>query len=139
MLIFILTLAYPNSAKADTNSSGPDIRVLGEKLTGEEIQQAFANVRDDARVQDDAKTRAVNQWHSDGRFISRWKNDSDAGEVTGNWRVSNDMRCVTISKGVPQRIGKESCGVIFRRGDEYLSFNGDGSIHGIHTLTPLSN
>ena len=73
-----------------------------------------------------------------GRFISRWSNSVDSGEVVGTWRVENNQRCITISKGVPQRVGKESCGPIFRRGNTYLSINADGSIHGIHSLTPLS-
>lgn len=106
-------------------------------LDGEEILQAFADVRDDAKVQDAAGSRAVNLWYTDGTFISRWSNGVDSGEVTGTWRVENDMRCITISTGLPQRVGKESCAAVFRRGSEYLSFNSDGSIHGIHTLSSL--
>ena len=118
-------------------------KILGEPgapaipLDGEEILQAFADVRDDAKVQDAAGTRAVNHWYTDGAFVSLWSNGVDSGEVTGTWRVENDMRCITISTGLPQRVGKESCGAVFRRGSEYLSFNPDGSIHGIHTLSPL--
>lgn len=107
------------------------------QLSGEEILQAFSDVRDDAEVQDAAGTRAVNHWHADGRFISRWSNGVDSGEVTGMWRVENDLRCITVSAGLPQRVGQEICGAVFRRGGKYVSFDSDGSIHGIHTLSPL--
>lgn len=107
------------------------------QLSGEEILQAFNDVRDDAKVQDAAGTRAVNYWYADGRFVSRWNNAVDSGEVAGTWRVENDLRCITISSGLAQRIGQESCGPVFRRGNTYLSFNPDGSVHGIHTLSPL--
>ena len=132
-------LATSPSARAETNvpeaASEPDASAV--QLSDEEILQAFANVRDDAIVQDAAGTRAVNRWHADGRFMSRWSNGTDSGEVTGTWRVENDLRCITISTGLPQRVGQESCGPVFRRGSKYLSINSDGSIHGVHTLSPL--
>ncbi|MFK8048380.1 MAG: hypothetical protein AB8B81_08105 [Halioglobus sp.] len=128
-----------SSALAQTNLpktlSAPDETAI--QLTDEEIIRAFSDVRDNAEVQDVAKTRAVNSWYADGRFISRWNNGVDSGEVTGTWRVENDLRCVTISSGLPQRHGQESCGPVYRRGSKYLSVNSDGSIHGIHTLSPL--
>lgn len=107
------------------------------ELSGEEIQQAFSDVRDNAEVQDAAKTRASNDWYADGRFINRWDNGTNSGVVTGTWRIKGNQRCVTVTIGLPGRVGKESCGVISRRGDKYLSYNPDGSIHGIHTLSPL--
>jgi len=107
------------------------------QLNGKEIVKAFGDVRDDARVQDAAGTRAVNHWYADGGFTSHWSSEVDSGKVTGTWRVEKDLRCITIATGLPQRVGKERCGSLFRRGNEYLSFNPDGSIHGIHTLSPL--
>ena len=136
----IASLVSSPLALSETNLSKisvePDAAAI--KLNGGEILRTFADVRDDAKVQDAAGTRAVNHWYSDGNFISRWSNGLDSGEVTGTWRIEKNMRCITITAGLPQRVGKERCGPVFRRGSEYLSFNSDGSIHGIHTLSPLT-
>ena len=108
-------------------------------LTTEEIRSVFRNVRDDARVQDEAGTRAVNHWYADGRFTNSWSNDNASGSVQGRWRASDGKRCIVITVGLPDRIGRESCSTVLRRGDEYLSLNPDGSIHGIHRLSPISD
>ena len=130
--------SFPSAlAQTDFSESLNSPEETAIQLSNEEIFQAFADVRDDAEVQDVARTRAVNSWYADGRFISRWNNGVDSGEVTGTWRVKNDLRCVTIFAGLPQRLGQESCGAVYRRGSKYLSVNSDGSIHGIHTLSPL--
>ncbi len=107
------------------------------RLSGSDILLTFKNVRDDAEVQNVAGTRAVNYWYANGRFISRWRNVNDAGEVGGVWRVIDDQRCTTIIIETPKYSGKEQCGKIFRQGEKYLSLNPDGSIHGVHSLTPL--
>ena len=107
------------------------------QLTGDEILAAFNDVRDDAVVQDSDGTRAVNYWYADGRLVNNWANESDSGTVKANWRVEDDLRCVTIVSGLPERVDVETCGPVHRRGDQYLSFNQDGSVHGVHTLTPL--
>lgn len=107
------------------------------QLTGEEILQAFANVRDDAVVQDKVGTRAVNYWYADGKFISRWSNERGAGDVSGSWRVQNGLRCTTVRTGIPGRMVEESCGAILRSGSNFISLNADGSIHGVHTLSRI--
>jgi len=129
----------------------PNIQVDGEKysksnpganaikLTGAEILQAFSNVRDDAEVRDSPGNTAVNYWLADGRFFNRWSDGKGGGgEVTGTWRVKNSLRCVTILSGLPQRLNQEKCGPIFRRAGLYLSMNENGTVHGAHTLSPLS-
>ena len=108
-------------------------------LTGKEIRQAFANVRDVAQVQDEARTGAVNTWCANGHFISRWRNDKASGVVTGTWRVKDDLRCITIQTGLVSRAGKESCNPIFRSDKKYYTYNSDGSVHGIHELFALSD
>lgn len=139
LLVCLLGPVSPVSVSAET--SQPD--AAGERdnpalqLSGEQIVRDFADVRDDAKVQDAAGTTAVNHWYADGRFVNRWSNGKDSGEVTGTWRVENNQRCVTIATGLPEREGQESCGPVFQRGSDYLSFNPDGSIHGIHRLSPL--
>ncbi|MFK7976407.1 MAG: hypothetical protein AB8C02_09745 [Halioglobus sp.] len=137
---WLLLLANSPVVLAEFINAGVDtVEPTGAvQLTGSEIVHAFSNVRDDAEVQDTAATRAVNYWHADGRFFNRWHNGEASGEVSGTWRVENNLRCITILTGLSERLGQESCRPVFRRGTQYLSFNGDGSIHGIHTLSPLS-
>ena len=107
------------------------------KLSGHEIKQIFSDVEDRAIVADSEGTTAVNYWYSDGRFINRWKNRTDSGEVSGTWRVHNDQRCVLIRTGLPDRIGRETCAPMYQQGDLYISVNPDGSIHGRHSLSPI--
>jgi hypothetical protein len=109
-----------------------------DRLSTEEIRQVFANVRDDANVQDSAGTTAVNYWYADGAFTNEWSNQSRAGKVQGRWRAQDDQRCITITVGLPDRIGQEKCSPVFRRGQQYISVNSDGSIHGIHALSPIT-
>jgi hypothetical protein len=108
------------------------------RLSTEEIRQVFSNVRDDADVQDSAGTTAVNYWYADGTFTNEWSNKSGAGTIRGRWRAHNDQRCIVITAGLPDRIGKETCSPVLRRDQHYISINADGSIHGIHTLTPIT-
>jgi len=107
------------------------------RLSTEEIRQAFANVHDTARVQNSSGTTAVNQWFADGRLINNWSNSSASGTVTARWYVENGMRCVLIQSGIPAEIGKKKCGPVYQRGMDYFSVNADGSIHGIHRLSPM--
>jgi len=110
---------------------------LGTPLSEPQLLNAFANVRDDAAVQDVLQTRAINLWFADGRFISHWKNSQHAGEVHGSWRVKGGRRCITIISGLTDREGDERCSPIYQRGDEYISVNADGTVHGIHKLSPM--
>jgi hypothetical protein len=107
------------------------------RLTGAEISKTFSNVIDHAQVQDKAKTRATNLWLDNGKFTSEWSNDQSDGIVSGKWYVQEDQRCVTIKTGLQDLTGRPRCGPIYRQGDSYFSVNTDGSIHGIHHLSPL--
>lgn len=123
---------------ADTNRKHTQaVPEGGRVLSGEEIVLAFSDVRDEAEIQDAAGTTAVNRWHSDGRFVNRWKNASESGQVSGSWRVVKDERCVLIRAGLEGAIGKEKCSPVFKVGDRYMSVNADGSVHAFHTLTPM--
>jgi len=106
-------------------------------LTSEEIHKTFSNVKDQAQVQDKAKTRATNLWLDDGQFTSTWRNSQANGIVSGKWYVQESQRCVIIETGLPDLTGKPKCGPIYRQGDSYLTVNPNGSIHGIHQLSPL--
>ena len=107
------------------------------QLSTVEIREVFTDVRDAAEVRDSAGTRAVNYWYADGRFVNRWSNNGRSGEVTGQWRAYNNRRCVLILSGLPDRIGRETCAPVYQHGSTYLSINPDGSIHGVHTLSPI--
>ena len=109
----------------------------GRRLSTEEIRRVFADVRDDAELQDAVGTRAVNYWYSNGTFTNEWSNARGSGKVTGRWRAHDNQRCIIITTGLPDRTGKESCGPLFRRGQKIISVSSDGGIHGIHTLSTI--
>ena len=106
-------------------------------LTTGEIRQVFANVKDEAEVQDAAGTHAVNYWYSDGTFTNTWRNANASGEVAGRWWARDGKRCVMITAGLPAREGVAQCSPVYRRGDHYLSIEPDGRIHGIHRLSTI--
>ncbi len=109
----------------------------GIPLSTDEIREAFSGVRDDAIVQDAEGTRAVNYWCADGTFVSEWSNGSVLGRVAGRWWALDDQRCVVIVSGPEELVDTERCGPVLRSGEQYLSVDPDGSIHGIHTLSPM--
>ena len=125
----LLAAMFPNSISAQPENS--------IRLSTAEIQQTFSNVRDTAQVQDSAATTATNLWYEDGRLINHWSNDSASGTVTGQWYTENGQRCVVIHSRIPEAIGEKRCGPVYRRGTDYISVNADGSIHGIHLLSPM--
>jgi hypothetical protein len=49
-------------------------------LISEEIREVFADVRDDAKVQDKSGTEAVNYCYANGSFTSQWSNSSGSGK-----------------------------------------------------------
>jgi hypothetical protein len=107
------------------------------RLSTEAIKQSFANVCDNAEVQDAAGTTASNAWYADGRLVNRWTNGERSGTVTGQWSVEDGLRCVVILSGLPGAEGNKRCGPVYRAGSDYFSINPDGSVHGIHLLTPM--
>ncbi len=110
----------------------------GNRLTTEEIQQVFSGARDEAIVRDAADTRAVNFWCDNGALTTLWSNGERSGRVAGRWRAVNGQRCVTIVSGLRASEGAERCSPIVRNGEAYLSFNPDGSIHGVHSLSAMT-
>ena len=108
------------------------------RLTTEEIQRVFSGARDGAIVRDAADTRAVNFWCNNGVLTTRWSNGDRSGGVVGRWRAVNGQRCVTIVSGLRASEGTERCSPIVRSGEAYLSFNPDGSIHGVHSLFAMT-
>ena len=107
------------------------------RLTSSEIVAAFSDVRDEGEVQDGSGGVAVNHWFADGRFRSEWHSAAGTGIVTGRWRAAEDMRCIVIDSGLPEREGAEECTPIYRHGERYISVNPSGTVHGLHTLSPM--
>ncbi|MCR9185469.1 MAG: hypothetical protein NXH81_08740 [Halieaceae bacterium] len=108
------------------------------QLTSSEIEAAFANVRDNAEVQDGRGGEAVNHWFADGRFTSEWRSAAGRGTVSGYWRAVDDRRCIIIETGLPERAGVEECTPLYRLDNQYISVNAAGTVHGLHTLSPIT-
>jgi len=107
-------------------------------LSSEEIKRVFSNVRDDATLLDVSGTQATNYWYRNGSFQSEWRSEHGVGSATGSWWVDAGNRCTRIDGGPHTLLGRTSCGKIERRGDRYISFNGDGSEHGEHVLSLIA-
>ena len=133
-LLFCLPVS-PSHADLARSEAMPE---GAERLTTQEIQQLFSDTRDEAEVQDSRGTSAVNYWYADGRFVNRWSNEAASGEVRGTWSARDDERCIVITAGLPDRIGIERCAPLYRKDSRVLSLNPDGSIHGVHRLSPLA-
>ncbi len=129
LALFLVTLAW------ETTGAEPLEGAIA--LNTEEISQAFADVKDQAEVQDVSGTRAVNHWFANGTFTNSWSNATGSGEVVGRWWAEDNKRCVLITDGLPERGGVAECSPIYRHGDTYLSIESDGSIHGVHRLSPI--
>lgn len=109
------------------------------RLSAAEIEAQFADVEDRAEVQEGSGGGAVNTWHADGRFVSRWQTANSSGELTGTWWVNDrGERCVRMAD-VPDSGPALRCGPIYACGDAYRSVNGRGETHGIHRLKLLSS
>ena len=142
----ILVLCFASSAlgmEAESISeekltSGP----MGKtQLTTAQITDLFSDVIDRGEVQNQRGISAETHWHADGTFVSQWTreaNDDDdpiKRQVRGRWRVESNLRCVTFSTGNQP---DWSCAEVWLFDDgRVLSLNPDGSIHGLHRLSPL--
>ena len=111
------------------------------RLATDQITEMFSNVIDRGEVQDGRGISAETHWFADGTFVSRWwteasdtsVEDAPKQKVTGRWRAERDLRCVTFKVG-----GDWSCAEVWLLADgRVLSLNPDGSVHGLHRLSPL--
>ena len=112
-------------------------------LVADQIIEMFSNVIDRGEVQDGRGISAETHWFADGTFVSTWwteVHDASAEgavehEVTGRWRTERDLRCVTFG---PETQPDWSCAEVWLLADgRVLSLNPDGSVHGLHRLSPL--
>jgi hypothetical protein len=144
-------VAMAFGAAADlSREEGPTRDLVGKtRLTSTEITRLFSDVIDRGEVQSQRGISAETHWHADGTFVSRWwtpaSTATDASdvrdkgavkrEVTGRWRTEPDLRCVTFDSGTQP---DWSCAEVWLLDDgRILSLNPDGSIHGLHRLSPL--
>jgi hypothetical protein len=66
-----------------------------------------------------------------------WKSGDHSGTVTGTWYVENDLRCIHFDQS--DTTPNPECVKLYATGDDtYTSVWPDGSIHGIHTVTPAT-
>lgn len=142
----ILVLCFASSAlgmEAESISeekltSGP----MGKtQLTTAQITDLFSDVIDRGEVQNQRGISAETHWHADGTFVSQWTREANGDDdpikrqVRGRWRVESNLRCVTFSTGNQP---DWSCAEVWLLDDgRVLSLNPDGSIHGLHRLSPL--
>lgn len=142
----ILVLCFASSAlgmEAESISeekltSGP----MGKtQLTTAQITDLFSDVIDRGEVQNQRGISAETHWHADGTFVSQWSREANGDgdpikrQVRGRWRVESNLRCVTFSTGNQP---DWSCAEVWLLDDgRVLSLNPDGSIHGLHRLSPL--
>ena len=143
-LTLVLCFATPalgveaESIREDELTSGP----MGKtQLTTAEIADLFSDVIDRGEVQNQRGISAETHWHADGTFISHWWREARGGDngirrqVRGRWRVESNLRCVTFSTG---NQSDWSCAEVWLLDDgRVLSLNPDGSMHGLHRLSPL--
>lgn len=113
-----------------------------KRLSGAEIKQVFGDVLDQAKVVDGAGGSAINNWYKNGRFTSSWESAERSGQLSGNWFVQNDMRCVTLDSEVGDlKANQQRCAPIYSKDGKYYSVNKSGGVHGVHLVTgiPTSN
>ena len=153
------SIALALDAAASINEEGPTPDLVGKtQLTSTEIACLFSDVIDRGEVQNQRGISAETHWHADGTFVSWWwtqastvtdaSDASDASdvsdvrdkgavkrEVTGRWRTERDLRCVTFDSGTQP---DWSCAEVWLLDDgRILSLNPDGSVHGLHRISPL--
>lgn len=114
--------------------------VSGTQLTTQQITATFSDTFDRGEVLDAPGTRAETHWLGNGSFSTRWWRDNEQGQAVGVWQARDGKRCVQLEASNTVRESAWYCGKVLRRADgRYLSFNPDGTVHGLHELEPLKN
>jgi len=105
-------------------------------LTTEEIVTAFSGVSESYSGRDNTEVTATATFTRSGEYEASWSAGNQKGEAIGEWYAENGKRCLKENKADSGSTNIE-CRAIYKTGDVYTSVNDDGSVHGIHTLTPL--
>ena len=109
------------------------------RLRTSEILETFSDTLDRGAVQNEKGIVAETRWLASGRFETRWWRETGEAPkinvVSGRWKAENNERCVSF-EGTSE--GKWQCTPIFQSADGVIiSLNGDGSVHGVHQITPI--
>ena len=148
---FFVVSVVLDAAAESIREEGVTSDLVGKtRLTSSEITHLFSDVIDLGELRDQRGVKAETHWRADETFVSHWWTDAsdssdarydarDKGsikqEVTGRWRAERDLRCVIFDLGT---LFDWSCAEVWLLDDgRILSFNPDGSVHGIHHIAPL--
>lgn len=105
-------------------------------LSTEVIITTFSGVKESYIGKDNPAVTATANFGENGEFEASWKAGKHKGDVSGEWYAENGKRCLKNEK--PNQGGTNlECHAIYKTGNVYTSVNEDGSVHGIHLLTPL--
>jgi len=105
-------------------------------LNTKEITDTFSGVKETYQGIDNPAVTSIATWRKNGDFEASWVSGRRKGDVIGNWYAENGKRCISCSNPYDGGPGLE-CHAIYKTGDVYTSVNDDGTVHGIHPLTPL--
>lgn len=132
-LLVCLPFLYILGACATVGNTIPEDAV---PLSTEEITTTFSGVTEKYTGRDNTAVTATGTFGEAGEFAASWSAGNQKGDVTGEWYAEDGKRCL---KTVSSDGGSTDieCHTIYKTGDVYTSVNDDGSIHGIHSLTPL--
>jgi len=105
-------------------------------LSTEEIAATFSGVTEKYKGRDNPGVSAVGKFREGGEFSASWSAGNQSGNVEGEWYAEDGKRCLNTVSSETGTTDVE-CHSIYKSGDVYMSMNDDGSIHGIHALTPM--
>ena len=141
LLLYFATSALGMEAESISEEELTSRPMGKTQLTTAQITDLFSDVIDRGEVQNQRGISAETHWHADGTFVSQWTREANGDgdpikrQVRGRWRVESNLRCVTFSTGNQP---DWSCAEVWLLDDgRVLSLNPDGSIHGLHRLSPL--
>lgn len=135
-VVALISLTFLVYGCATTSPEELLIEQGSHKMTPDEITRTFTNVKEQYVGRDNPEITAEAEWHADGAFKATWKSGENTGDTVGTWYVENEMRCIKHDVPLPNGVDTE-CHTMYLTGDTYTSFNQDGSIHGVHTISPL--
>jgi len=117
-------------------SVGNKIPVGAVPLTTDEITTTFSGTKESYVGKDNPSVTANATFGVGGEYEASWAAGNQKGTAKGEWYAEDGKRCLKENKS-GEEVSLE-CHIFYKTGSVYTSVNEDGSIHGIHTLTPLN-
>ena len=118
---------------ASVESKIPDDAI---SLTTEEITTTFSGVSESYVGKDNPAVTATATFGKAGEYEASWVAGNQNGKSSGEWYADNGKRCLKENKPDKGGVSVE-CHTFYKTGNLYTSVNDDGSVHGVHTLSPL--